>query len=195
MRTSDVHSLFDYMYWVSGRILDAAEGLTVAEWTAPATVTTRDLRATLVHELDVEWSWRLNLQGGLSDDEADLRPEDYPDVASIREHWRRDEADMRAWLDALTDDELAAHVQSGLTSDSRPLWQYLVHIVMHAAQQQADAATLLGMAGRPAGRARLPGVPQDHLIRAQAGGQRVGGGSTSAWPARRGVVRVHGFSR
>ncbi len=151
MRTSDVHSLFDYMYWVSGRILDAVEGLTVAEWTAPATVTTRDLRATLVHELDVEWSWRLNLQGGLSDDEADLRPEDYPDVASIREHWRRDEADMRAWLDALTDDELAAHVQSGLTSDSRPLWQYLVHIVMHAAQQQADAATLLGMAGRSPG--------------------------------------------
>jgi len=148
MRTSDVHSLFDYMYWANRRILDAAEYLTVDELTAPTAVTTRDLRATLVHELDAEWSWRLNLQGRLSEDEDDLRPEDYPDVASIREHWRRDEADMRTWLDALTEDQLTAEVQSGLTQDSRPLWQYLVHIVMHAAQQQADAATLLSLAGR-----------------------------------------------
>jgi uncharacterized damage-inducible protein DinB len=148
MRTSDVHSLFAYMYWANRRILDAAEHLTVDELTAPAAVTTRDLRATLVHELDAEWSWRLNLQGRLSEDEVDLRPEDYPDVASIREHWHRDEAEMRTWLGALTDDQLAAEVRSGLTDDSRPLWQYLVHIVMHAAQQQADAATLLSLAGR-----------------------------------------------
>lgn len=151
MRKSDVHSLFAYMYWANRRILDAAEHLTVDELTAPTAVTTRDLRATLVHELDAEWSWRLNLQGRLSEDEDDLRPEDYPDVASIREHWRRDEADMRTWLDALTEDQLAAEVQSGLTQDSRPLWQYLVHIGMHAAQQQADAATLLSLAGRSPG--------------------------------------------
>jgi uncharacterized damage-inducible protein DinB len=136
------------VYWANRPILDAAQHLTVDELTAPTAVTTRDLRATLVHELDAEWSWRLNLQGRLSEDEVDLRPEDYPDVASIREHWRRDEADMRTWLDALSDDQLAAEVQSGLTQDSRPLWQCLVHIVMHAAQQQADAATLLSLAGR-----------------------------------------------
>ena len=148
MRTSDVHDLVAYMYWVNRRILDAAEHLTVDEFTAPTTVTTRDLRATLVHELDVEWSWRLNLQGRLSDDDVDLRPEDYPDAASISKHWRRDEADMRAWLDSLSDDDLEAEVQSGLTQDSRPLWQYLIHIVTHAAQQQSDAATLLSLAGR-----------------------------------------------
>lgn len=151
MRKSDVDTLFDYMYWVKHRILDAAEQLTVDEFTAPSTVTTRDLRATLVHELDVEWSWRLNLQGRLTDDEEDLRAEDYPDLASLREHWARDEADMRAWLDGLTDDELAADVVSDLTQNRRPLWQYLVHIVMHAAQQQADAATLLSLAGRSPG--------------------------------------------
>lgn len=112
---------------------------------------TRDLRGTLVHELDVEWSWRLNLQGRLSDDEADLSPDDYPDVAAIREHWSRDEADMRAWLEELSDELLAADVVSGLTDSRRPLWQYLVHIVTHAAQQQADAATLLSLAGRSPG--------------------------------------------
>ena len=151
MRKADLLTLFDYMYWATQRILDAAEQLSVEEFVASSSVTTRDLRATLVHELDVEWSWRLNLQGRLSDDEADLSPDDYPDVAAIREHWSRDEADMRAWLEELSDELLAADVVSGLTDSRRPLWQYLVHIVTHAAQQQADAATLLSLAGRSPG--------------------------------------------
>lgn len=151
MRKADLLTLFDYMYWATQRILDAAEQLSVDEFEASSSVTTRDLRVTLVHELDVEWSWRLNLQGRLSDDEADLSPDDYPDVAAIREHWSRDEADMRAWLEELSDELLATDVVSGLTANRRPLWQYLVHIVTHAAQQQADAATLLSLAGRSPG--------------------------------------------
>jgi hypothetical protein len=42
-------------------------------------------------------------------------------------------------------------VHSDLTADDRPLWQYLMHIVFHAAQQQADAATLLTIAGHSPG--------------------------------------------
>jgi uncharacterized damage-inducible protein DinB len=147
MRRTDVVDLLDYMYWVNHRLLDAAERLAPERLTAPADVTTRNLRATLVHELDVEWSWRLNLQGKLTDADEDLNPDDYPDVATIRDHWRRDEADMRAWLDSLTDEDLAAPAKSDLSGDARPLWQYLLHIVFHAAQQQADAATLLTIAG------------------------------------------------
>jgi len=151
MQRTDVDSLFDYMYWANGRILDAAERLGPDEFTGPSAVTTRDLRSTLVHELDVEWSWRLNLQGRLSEDEAELNADDYPDVASLRAHWRRDEAEMRAWVASLTDEDLASDVASDLTKDRRPLWQYLVHIVVHATQQQADAATLLTLAGQSPG--------------------------------------------
>ena len=80
MRKADVLHLLDYMYWVNGRLLDTADRLSTDQFAAPTTVTTRDLRATLVHELDVEWSWRLNLQGRLTEDEAELDPKDYPDV-------------------------------------------------------------------------------------------------------------------
>lgn len=151
MRKADLEHLFDYLYWVNAKLLDAAEQLTIDELTAPTSGTARDLRATLVHELDVEWSWRLSLQGRLTDDEEDLRPDDYPDVAAIRDHWRRDEAEMRAWLASLTEEEIAAPVHSDLTNASRPLWQYLLHIVFHGAQQQADAAALLTLAGRSPG--------------------------------------------
>jgi uncharacterized damage-inducible protein DinB len=85
------------MYWATNQLLDAAERLTPEAFTAPAVVTTRDLRSTLVHELDVEWSWRLNLQRRLGEDEAELQPDDYADLASPRAHWRRDEVEMRSW--------------------------------------------------------------------------------------------------
>ena len=151
MRKPEITTLFDHMYWVNGRLLDATERLGSSAFVAAPAGTTRDLRATLVHELDVEWSWRLNLQGRLSEDEADLRPEDFSDVGALREHWRRDEAEMRAWLESLTDERLEARTSSGLSGDRRPLWQYLMHIVLHAAQQQADAATALTVAGASPG--------------------------------------------
>lgn len=151
MRKTDVIALFDYMYWANHRILDAAAQLPADKFAAPSSLTTRDLRATLVHELDVEWSWRLRLQGRSNEDEADLEPDDYPDVAAISEHWRRDEAEMREWLDTLTDEQLEGSVGSDLTDQRRLLWHYLMHVLMHAAQQQADAATLLSLAGRSPG--------------------------------------------
>lgn len=154
MRASEIELLFESMYWANHRLLDAAEGLPPEHFTQPTEVTTRDLRATLVHELDVEWSWRLNLQGAPEEqigEDAELRPESYPTVAALREHWARDEAEMLAWLRSLTDEDVQRPVPSGFTRDRRPLWQYLVHILTHAQQQQADAATLLTRAGHSPG--------------------------------------------
>lgn len=151
MRKIEVLNLIDYMYWVNARLLQAAASLSQEQFTAPTSQTTRDLRATLVHELDVEWSWRLNLQGRLSEDTGELKPEDYPDVASLREHWQRDESEMRTWLAGLTDEELAKSVSSRLTNNRLPLWQFVMHIVIHATQQQADAATLLSLLGASPG--------------------------------------------
>ena len=154
MKTADIKILFDHLYWVNGRLLDAAAGLTPSQFREPTRVTTRDLRATLVHELDVEWSWRLNLQGRSLDEwgpDEELKAEDYPDVASLREHWQRDEAEMRAWLATLSDEDTQGPVPSAFTEDQRPLWQYLLHILTHGCQQQADAATLLSLGGRSPG--------------------------------------------
>jgi hypothetical protein len=122
MRKSDLQPLLDYMYWVNHRLLGKAADLTPEQFAESSSVTTRDLRATLVHELDVEWSWRLNLQGRAADADvaAELRPADYPDVQTLREHWDRDEAEMRAWFHSLADDALAQSVSSDFTRDRWP---------------------------------------------------------------------------
>jgi uncharacterized damage-inducible protein DinB len=152
-RASVVH-LFDYMYWVNLRLLDEAARLASEQFTAPSASTTRDLRATLVHELDVEWSWRLSLQGSTYaqlEAEGELRAEDYPNVQVLRDHWQHDEAAMRGWLDGLTEEQVAAELTPSLSNRPLPLWQFLLHIVVHATQQQSDAATLLSALGHSPG--------------------------------------------
>ena len=152
MRTSEATTLFDHLYWTRDRVLDAAARLDAAQFSSTDTVTTRDLRATLVHELDVEWSWRERLKGADWDawgPDAELRAEDYATVDALREHWARDEADMRDWVASLTDADLDAPPMR--KEDRLPLWMFAMHLVDHGIQQFSEAAVLLTRAGHSPG--------------------------------------------
>ena len=97
-----------------------------------------------MHELDVEASWRARLSGA---QETDLDPGDYPTLDAVADHWQRDEAEMRRWLAALTDEELAAPPPRE-ANRSFPLWYYLVHVVSHGIQELEETVVLLGSSGR-----------------------------------------------
>jgi uncharacterized damage-inducible protein DinB len=144
MRTADILALFEYLYWIRDRVLRAAGevGPDVLGATQPGS--SRDLRATLVHELDVESGWRARLR---SDAEVDLDPANFPTIDVIAEHWQRDELAMRQWLASLTDQALAAPPPHE-TNQAFPLWYYLVHVVSHGIQELEDAVVLLGPSGR-----------------------------------------------
>ncbi|HUF06190.1 MAG TPA: DinB family protein [Candidatus Binatia bacterium] len=152
MRIAQATTLFDYLYWARDQVLEAASGLEAPVFSSDATVTTRDLRSTLVHELDVEWSWRVRLQDANAEqpgEDAELDARDYPTVAALAEHWRRDEVEMRAWLASLTDADLdgpPVRMEDGL-----PLWQFIVHLVSHGIQQLSETAVLLTRAGHSPG--------------------------------------------
>ncbi len=153
MNHADVAILFDHIYWLRDRILDGAEAPGVP-FVDPGAVTTRDLRATLVHELDVEWSWRRRLSGvdptAFPSDDAELLPADFPSVAAVRERWRWDETEMRRWLERLTDEVLAGPCGAEQTS-RHPFWFHLQHLYSHGLQQLSDAAVLLSAAGHSPG--------------------------------------------
>ena len=152
MNTAEAIELFDYLYWARDRVLAAAAGLGEAEFVASETVTNRDLRATLVHELDVQWSWRERLRGVPSevwDELEELQAGDYPTVGSLAEHWARDEADMRSWLRGLSDTDLATPPPN--EKPRFPLSSYVLHLVSHGIQQFSEAAVLLTRAGHSPG--------------------------------------------
>lgn len=143
MLTVDIEALFAFTYWADRQILLATAALPVDDYTRPVSIIDRNLRDTLVHTLDVEASWRLRLRGEPKELwDASLRPEDYPSVASLVDHWSRDETEMRAWLASLSDADVAA-IQDLGDGDSFPLWYYLIHIVNHSVQQRRDAQIIL----------------------------------------------------
>ena len=96
MQTTDIKTLIDYLYWRRDRVLAGADALGPEAFVATAGAASRDLRGTLVHELDVERSWRLRLAGAPDADwDQTLQDGEYPAVEALREAWDRDEAEMR----------------------------------------------------------------------------------------------------
>jgi uncharacterized damage-inducible protein DinB len=153
MQSTDIALLFEHLYFVRDRILAAAREAPDA-LVDPAAPTIRDLRSTLVHELDVEWSWRERLDGPdpTTFDEAvdDLSVDDLPTVDAIETRWRTEEAAMREWLGRLDDASLAAPCDAEVPS-AHPRWFHLMHLYSHAIQQFSDAAVLLTAAGHSPG--------------------------------------------
>jgi uncharacterized damage-inducible protein DinB len=154
MRQDDVATLFDHLYWLRDRILAAADHPDVLLDGDEAPFTTRDLRATLVHELDVEWSWRVRLQRDdrteFSPDDEELQAADFPTIAAIRERWLVDEVEMRAWIANMTDADLEGPCRTE-SKGSHPFWYHLQHICTHGLQLLCEAAGILSRAGHSPG--------------------------------------------
>jgi uncharacterized damage-inducible protein DinB len=132
-------------------VLAAAARLTDGQFTLRSVIVGRDLRATLVHTLDTECSWRLRLQGR-PEEEWRKTPAatDYRNVAALVDHWQRDEAEMRAWVASLDDATLARSADLGPNAQP-PLWYFLIHIVTHSQQHRAESAQLLTQLGHSPG--------------------------------------------
>ena len=146
--------MVEHLWWTNRRLLDAAQRLPPEAWSADQHLTERGLRATLVHELDVEWSWRLALEGRPESEwgEAEeLRAEDFATIADLRERWTVESDALRAWVASLSEDDLVADAHPGLSSRPLPMWMFVEHLVSHGAQQAADAATILSAAGASPG--------------------------------------------
>ena len=154
MRPTEIAVLFDHLYWMRDRILEAADNAAVS-LTGTDHATIRDLRTTLVHELDVEWSWRERLRGPdptqFAPDDEELEPEDFPSIAAIRGRWSEDEAAMRTWLATLDDAALGAPCRAEADAGRHPFWFHLQHLYTHAIQQFSDCAVLLTASGRSPG--------------------------------------------
>jgi uncharacterized damage-inducible protein DinB len=152
MRQTDIAAQIDYLYWLRDRILARVASLDGDAWTAADTVTSRDLRATLVHELDVELSWRKRVRGEPPSEwrEVFLEAGDYPTLASLADHWQRDEAEMREWLAGLDEAGLEAPVTAN-ELPGYPLSIHLLHVIDHGIQSFSEAAVLLSAAGRSPG--------------------------------------------
>jgi uncharacterized damage-inducible protein DinB len=148
MRHEDVGTLLDYLYWMRDRLLAVTASLSDDEFRSAETVTTRDLRATLAHQLENEWAWRVRLSQGAFPG-GDIVPADYPTLEDLVRRWHREEAELRSWFARLSDEQLGGRPPGD--NNVLPLWQYLVHVVTHGVTQHSEAAVLLTRLGHSPG--------------------------------------------
>jgi uncharacterized damage-inducible protein DinB len=149
MRVAEIRVLYDYNNWATDRILRTAAHLTVAQFTAPTRFPWGSLRGTLVHMLSAERFWLDFCQ------ERERRPrlsaDVFPDLATLWDQWREDEAELRAWLGTLRDEDLDRSMQHTVPARGMnyhaPLWIFLVHTVNHGTQHRSEAAQMLTESG------------------------------------------------
>jgi uncharacterized damage-inducible protein DinB len=145
MNKSDILTLYDYNYWATARVLQAAANLTPDQFTAPAGLSHGSVRGALVHTLGAEIVWRLRCAEGKS---LSALPDekDFPTVDVLRERWQDEEQKMRAYLNSLTDEALNRTVHYTTTKGvpfENVLWNLLVHVVNHGTQFRSEAAVAL----------------------------------------------------
>jgi len=148
MRHDDVREQLDYLAWVRDRVLTAAAALTDDEFRSSDTVTTRDLRGTLAHQLECEWAWRVRLTEGAFP-EGDVLPASFPTLAALADRWGREASELRLWFDRLSEGDLAASPPG--PDSPLPTWRYLFYVVNHGTAQFAEAAVLLTRLGHSPG--------------------------------------------
>lgn len=145
--------LLDYLFWARDRVLATAAELPAAALRETPSLHGRGLRATLVHELDVEMGWRARLRGEQESawgTEAEIKPDDFPTLGDLMARWRAEEAQTRAWIAGLSPSELEAPVTVNRL-EGYPLAVYVLHLLAHGLMELSSASAILNELGRPVG--------------------------------------------
>jgi uncharacterized damage-inducible protein DinB len=138
---------------VDARILAACAKVSREQYAAQTSYARGGLRATMLHILDNTWQQRITLQGyyqePLADEAAhdatELHEDAFPTFAALRERWMTERHEMRAYLDALTEETLNGTIRYVIPGVVREhvVWQILIDVIIHATQHRTEAATLL----------------------------------------------------
>lgn len=153
MKTSEITTLFDYNSWATAKILQTAARLEPEQFVVAPHAHSGDLRSILLHTLSVERLWRIRLATGSTPEH--LRPEDFPTIATLQQHWGEEQHAMRAYLATLDDDMLEASIQFRRFSDklTPPFirWHLLLQCLTHGVAHRSEAAALLTAYGQSPG--------------------------------------------
>ncbi|MEA2639140.1 MAG: hypothetical protein QOF51_534 [Chloroflexota bacterium] len=148
MDVATMRTLYDYNYWGRDRLLGAVRELPEAEYLAKRPMDYGSIHGTLVHAYAAEVIWHsrwLGVPTGQLITGAEL-----PSLTALEAQWNEHEAQIRAFLDGLTDEQLASAVNYRRTDGtpfSRILWQTMVHLINHGTNHRSEvaaAATQLG---------------------------------------------------
>jgi uncharacterized damage-inducible protein DinB len=144
MKKQDMQMLYAYNRWANARILEAAATISEAQFLAATPFAPGGLRATLVHTLFAEWIWRQRWLGTASS--APWQPADFPTFASLKTRWQKEEIELLAFIDNITEQRLQEefdYISTEGNPHRRVVWESMLHLVNHGTQHRSEAAAIL----------------------------------------------------
>jgi uncharacterized damage-inducible protein DinB len=88
-----------------------------------------------------------------------LNKADFPTLASVKQRWDRQEADLRAFIETQTEESLQGVITYNNLSGETfrvPLWQMLVHLANHETHHRGELAAMYALMDVP--------HPEDEVI-------------------------------
>jgi uncharacterized damage-inducible protein DinB len=145
---SVLRELIDYNYWARDRQLQACAALSEEQFLRPLGGSFPTVRDTLAHLLAVEWLWLERWRG--RSQPSLVAAEEFPTLAAITQRWSAVEGELRAFADALGDEEMErpfTYVNFKGETWTYPLRPALLHVLNHQSYHRGQVTTQLRLLG------------------------------------------------
>ncbi len=153
MTVAETMVLFEYDQWATDRTMESVSTLPGATYFSDLKSSHGGIHGTLVHLYGASAVWLARWKGTSPPRLAGVS--EVPDMASLRDAWKRYRADLGGWLADLTEEKLAAplsYLDLKGNPQAQPLYQQVQHCLNHATYHRGQVVTMLRQAGgTPAG--------------------------------------------
>ena len=143
-----LRELVDYNYWARDRQLEACAALSQEQFLRPLGGSFPAVRDTLAHLLAVEWLWLERWRG--RSPRSLVAAQEFATLAAISERWSAVEAELRAFVDGLSDADLErpfTYVNLRGETWTYPLRPALFHLLNHQSYHRGQVTTQLRLLG------------------------------------------------
>ena len=145
-----IKQVYEYTYWANHRYFAVAEGLSDEQLHRMQGHSWGEVHAMLVHMMSSEWVWLQRWHG--TSPKGHLNSDDFPTLASLKEHWSKQEAELLAFIESQTSQSLETAISytnfSGETFQV-PLWQMLMHVANHETHHRGELAAMFALMNVP----------------------------------------------
>jgi uncharacterized damage-inducible protein DinB len=138
---------YDYTLWASGKLLEAAGGLSQEELTRDLKVSHGSFLKTLQHIYYADRIWLCRITGR---EQQFMDPEPGPTVSELMAAWPPVIAGFRGWIQAASPEALASDLRfKRLNGDEHAIahWKVFLHVVNHATLHRGQLMGMLRQLG------------------------------------------------
>ncbi len=147
MNTTTLKKLFAYDQWAHRQVWRCVETLTPEQFSQPHDYSIGSIRNLMHHMMETDWSMLrfLHPLPSYREEKQQIQSENFPDFASMRQHWEAIQTELDAYIATLTDADLLEAIDGkgfGWNGEVQR-WEALESEFNHSLDHRAQVLALL----------------------------------------------------